>query len=971
MATPQTRKPTIKDVARRAGASIAAVSYAINGNRFVSEQLSERIRKAIQDLEYTPSRMAQSLRRNRTQTIGLIMDDITNRFGALFTKGLESAAAEQQYTLIISDLHGSPANEPRSVNLLLDQRVDGIIYCGFGAEEARLRGIHAGGLPVVMADKPPRRRGFRRSLSTTGQACWPPWNTSGVWDTENILFINGEEINRNGRLRADAFREFMVGHGLEFAEDQIIYGDYTLEHGFQTATRIFERRGRFTAVFCGDDMIAFGVLAGLKARGLRIPEDVAVVGFGDDPISRVFDPSLTTIHYPMEEMGRQAFARFRKLIGQQRRSPPKPAVGNELAGPPQHRPELSGRLRSGAPAAPFEENARGGREAMNASNEARGLILAAVVAGLATFCSGPARGQGVRIPASPDRPWEPAQLNKLARFQARLDARRHNTDQSESTPQSIEHDFQAMAEEDNINYVRLAFWGCVPGKKIDYTLFDACFRSAQRHKIKLNPALPQIPGWQDGKSDAAEVRQTYKEHIQDRSSAATRTSRPWASGRWKWSLRGIGKRGLPRRLCGSSASGCRDVILPWRLCTQPSPAMHPSTVRFRSTIPQGRVEQLSGIRRLADFTCYALAEQVLFALRGGPEVDPAHPVSCTPPDVLHNQVIANGRNMWWLADAVDLPSHQMELHWHSGNGRYAPRPVCRRSVRAAQSLLLGRPGISYRGEFLAGPDLGESPRLFSTTAGELLGTALMHLAEGSKGFLYWLWNPLLEGPECRGLGPANLDGSPSQRSRLAARFGRMVCGTTICCTACAPPTRTWRSSILSTPRSICTAVPASSRCTTGSCEINTGFSRRGPGRDGLRLYRRTGVDRPGHPAIPLPLRPLLDLYDRGHCQDVARVCRPGGHHHRRQPHRLCHARTCRVPRNSRSPGSRMFSASVPLRLNWPTRAAVRTPGMQPLPAAISPAKKGLAARCRPDCCNRSSRRAVPRCSIATSRAVRW
>jgi LacI family transcriptional regulator len=321
MAAPPARKPTIKDVAQRAGASIAAVSYAINGNRFVSEQLSGRIRKAIEDLDYTPSKMAQSLRRNRTQTIGLIMDDITNRFGALFTKGLESAAVEQQYTLIISDLHGSPANEPRSINLLLDQRVDGIIYCGFGAEEARLREIHASGLPVVMADKPPQSKGLPSVVIDNRAGVLAALKHLRGLGHKDIVFINGEKINRNGQLRADAFREFMIGHGLDFREDQIVYGDYTLEHGFQAATRVFERRRRFTAVFCGDDMIAFGVLAGLKARGLRIPEDVAVVGFGDDPISRVFDPSLTTIHYPMEEMGRQAFARFRKLIGQKRARP--------------------------------------------------------------------------------------------------------------------------------------------------------------------------------------------------------------------------------------------------------------------------------------------------------------------------------------------------------------------------------------------------------------------------------------------------------------------------------------------------------------------------------------------------------------------------------------------------------------------------------------------------------------------------
>jgi LacI family transcriptional regulator len=243
------------------------------------------------------------------------MDDITNRFGALFTKGLENAATEHKYTLIISDLHLTPARESRCIDLLLDQRVEGIIYCGFGAEESRLRKLHAEGLPVVMADKPPVGRGLPSVVIDNGAGTLMALEHLRHLGHQDILFINGQKINRNALLRAAAFREFMERHRLGFREDQVIYGDYTLQHGFSAAVRAVQEGGPYTAIFCGDDMIAFGVLAGLKAKGLRVPEDVAVVGFGDDPISRVFDPSLTTVRYPMEEMGRQAFALFRKMVG--------------------------------------------------------------------------------------------------------------------------------------------------------------------------------------------------------------------------------------------------------------------------------------------------------------------------------------------------------------------------------------------------------------------------------------------------------------------------------------------------------------------------------------------------------------------------------------------------------------------------------------------------------------------------------
>jgi LacI family transcriptional regulator len=112
---------TIKDVALRARVSTATVSYVINKSRFVSEELTQRVLEAIEELSFTPSRIAQSLRRGRTSVIGLVMDDITNRFASQFTRGLETGAAEQSYSIVFSDLQEKPEREERSISILLDQ----------------------------------------------------------------------------------------------------------------------------------------------------------------------------------------------------------------------------------------------------------------------------------------------------------------------------------------------------------------------------------------------------------------------------------------------------------------------------------------------------------------------------------------------------------------------------------------------------------------------------------------------------------------------------------------------------------------------------------------------------------------------------------------------------------------------------------------------------------------------------------
>jgi LacI family transcriptional regulator len=251
----------------------------------------------------------------------MITDDITNRFAAEFTKGLESIASQHQYSIIISDLHEDPANEARSIGMLLNQRVDGIIYAGFGQEEQKLRELFSDGLPVVVVDQPLPSGGVPSVLIDNAASVSAALrHLSGIGRTE-IVFINGLAINRNAILRAQAFEQFASRHSLPFDGDAILYGDFTLQHGYQTALRLLREKRSFNALFCGDDTIAFGAMAALKARGRRIPEDVAVVGFDDDPLAPVFEPSLTTVHYPMQEMGRLSFKLFQRMLARRRRTP--------------------------------------------------------------------------------------------------------------------------------------------------------------------------------------------------------------------------------------------------------------------------------------------------------------------------------------------------------------------------------------------------------------------------------------------------------------------------------------------------------------------------------------------------------------------------------------------------------------------------------------------------------------------------
>lgn len=304
---------TIKDVAERAGVSTATVSYVVNKNKFVSEELVERVQRAIKELNYLPSALARGLRVGRSMSVGLLMDDISNRFGAEFTRGLEDMACRSKYSVIISDLHKDMVDENRSLDILLEKQVDGIIYSGYGQLESRLLKLMDEGLPIVAVDKPLTSSRIPSVLVDHTAASWSVLEHLRSLGHSRIVYVAGLLKNPVTRIRSDAFTTFMKKNGLDNGEPSIFPGDYSLEHGYKTARQLFQKKSTITAIYCGDDLIAFGVIAGLKSRGVRVPGDVSVVSFGNDPIAQYFDPPLTTVNYPMSTMGSRAFNLFRSL----------------------------------------------------------------------------------------------------------------------------------------------------------------------------------------------------------------------------------------------------------------------------------------------------------------------------------------------------------------------------------------------------------------------------------------------------------------------------------------------------------------------------------------------------------------------------------------------------------------------------------------------------------------------------------
>jgi DNA-binding LacI/PurR family transcriptional regulator len=321
---------TIHDVAQRAAVSTATVSYVINKSRFVSEELTERVLQAVTELQFRPSRVARNLRQGKTFILGLVLEDVTHRFSGELFKGIEECATQHGYSILISDLHADPTREEASINLLLNQRVEGIIYAGYGEAVKVLETLQGSGVSVVVVDKPLGSPALSSVLIDNRAGVFAALRHLKELGYRDLIFINGQAINRNAQQRSEAFRDFLKRHGLPQTPDQVRYGDYTLQHGFQTTRKILQEKRPCRAIFCGDDTIAFGVLAALKVAGKKVPGDVAVIGFDNDLLSQVMDPPLSTVHYPAREMGRMAFEVFYRRHTGKRKQPEQVILSTKL-----------------------------------------------------------------------------------------------------------------------------------------------------------------------------------------------------------------------------------------------------------------------------------------------------------------------------------------------------------------------------------------------------------------------------------------------------------------------------------------------------------------------------------------------------------------------------------------------------------------------------------------------------------------
>lgn len=297
---------SIADVASRAGVSPTTVSHALSGKRKVSESVRDRVERAMQELGYVPSRTAQSLASGRTRIIGLIVPDISNEFFAELTRGVEMAAVDRGYNVILCTTGFDHAREVHYLTMIRSRAVDGLVYAAGSPPTNSELGDILGNLPLVLVDEevPGSDAPSFVSDNLTGGRMLAEHLLSLGHRRAVVLAAEGDLVSSDQRVRG--FREAWTAAGAE--APPVHTGSFTAEGGRSAIAPHISSllADDVTAVFAANDLMALGAIEELEQHGVAIPTDLSVVGFDDITAGRFARPRLTTVRQNVAELGARA-----------------------------------------------------------------------------------------------------------------------------------------------------------------------------------------------------------------------------------------------------------------------------------------------------------------------------------------------------------------------------------------------------------------------------------------------------------------------------------------------------------------------------------------------------------------------------------------------------------------------------------------------------------------------------------------
>ena len=311
----------IREIARRAKVSTATVSRVINGVTTVNPQMAKRVWNVIEELNYYPNTQARALVSGRSRIFGLIISEITNPFFPEMVQVFERIAVQHQYEIMLTSTGNDPTRMKTAVRRMIERRVDGVAVMTFGMEEVLLEDLKLRSVPLVFVDVGPERPRIGNIRIDYLHGIRQAVQHLAALRHKEIAFISGPLRLRSAEARQQAFLQSMEEIRLEARPDLIIEGNHTIEGGIQAFAQLLTRPLKPTAVLCSNDMTALGVMRHSYEVGIRIPQDLSIIGFDDIHLAQFVLPALTTVQMSQSELARLA---FNALLSEVERGTPSP-----------------------------------------------------------------------------------------------------------------------------------------------------------------------------------------------------------------------------------------------------------------------------------------------------------------------------------------------------------------------------------------------------------------------------------------------------------------------------------------------------------------------------------------------------------------------------------------------------------------------------------------------------------------------
>lgn len=298
------KRVTIKDIAKALDVSISTVSRALKDNPEISLKTRELIKKTAKDMNYRPNPIAVALKTSKSHTIGIIVPKIVNTFYAAVVEGIEEVADKHGYQVFVSSTNEDFQKEKKYVNAYLNSRADGVILSlSRGTEDFdHIQHLQDLGVPTVLFDRTTKNLKIPRVVTDDAQAAYKAVTHLINGGAKNIAMLSGPKHLLIGRNRARGYKNALEKEGISFDPELVVHSDFTIEKAQAAAKELLENK-EVDAIFCLNDDLAIGAIYAAKELGLKIPTELAIVGFYNSKRSRYMNPSISTVDLNPHEVG--------------------------------------------------------------------------------------------------------------------------------------------------------------------------------------------------------------------------------------------------------------------------------------------------------------------------------------------------------------------------------------------------------------------------------------------------------------------------------------------------------------------------------------------------------------------------------------------------------------------------------------------------------------------------------------------